>query len=157
MHTLTIRRRLKAPADYLFDSFADATRLARLKGVQRVDELTLGHHERYGVGMQRRVQFARGLWMQEEVLEYDRPDSWTYRIMAARVGGFHHESGRLLFDPLPSGTQVTWTTTFTVPIPLVGTVVERLAGAGLNRWFQRVLTNMDQQYVADRAARHEHA
>lgn len=106
---------------------ADSDRLATLPSV-RVRILRPGRESRDGVGMRRRVGFAGGLHLVEEVVGLEPPHQFDYHLHHI-APGVRHEQGRISFTPVDGGTEVTWSSTFRVPSGPLTPLAE--AGAAL--------------------------
>lgn len=133
MHTITVRRSVAAPPEVMFDLLADPTTYLRFPGVRVGELLRAGEAEPHGVGALRRIQIG-SFRFDEEIVGAERGVFLEYRVIASRPR-LEHERGRIELTPAPTGCAVRWTSTYRVPVPVVGRVIEHLGGRRMARAF----------------------
>jgi uncharacterized protein YndB with AHSA1/START domain len=124
---VTVTRTIPAPVDEVFAMISDSDRLASLPSVG-VQVLQPGHESRDGVGMRRKVRFAGGLHLVEEVVGLEPPHRFDY-FLHRIAPGVRHESGSITFSSVDGGTRVDWSSTFGIPAGRLTPLLE--AGAVL--------------------------
>lgn len=90
-----------------------------------------------GIGALREAT-AIGMWLREEITEYDPPRSYSYRIIRS-FPGFTHEGGSVKLAPLGDGTHVKWVTTYTHPVFSGGKALEAVTSRLLPWNFRAIL------------------
>jgi hypothetical protein len=78
----------------------------------------------------------------EEITGYERPRALDYLIVGINVP-FEHVCGRIRLSPEGDGTHVDWTSSFRVPIPVLGRAIEPAWSLALGRGFRRVLEDVE--------------
>jgi uncharacterized protein YndB with AHSA1/START domain len=136
--SIRIQRRLDAAPEALFEVLADHARYDRFDGVRRAELVTPGEHDRNGLGAVRWVWLGP-LRFEEEVTAYEPPTRLDYLIRDVKGVPFRHEGGSIRLAGVDGGTEVVWTSTFEIPIPVVGALLDRMFARQLERGFGRVL------------------
>jgi uncharacterized protein YndB with AHSA1/START domain len=143
MKTIVVTRTIQAPIERVFDQLTDLANYTAFPGVRRTRFVKEGLQEKNGVGAIREVD-AGVFWLQEEIVGFERPFRMDYRIRQSRPR-IRHESGRMQLRQIADGTEVTWTSTFTVPLPLVGRIAEGVGGKLSELMFTAILHDIDRQ------------
>jgi len=143
MRTIVVHRTLKAPIEEVFDFYVDSAKLAQLPGVRSVTRIREGRTAPDDVGTLRKIDLG-AIWLQEEIVGLQRPSRFDYRIRDARPK-FHHEAGTIAFQTVPEGTEVTWTSAFTLGRP----VLDRLAAPLGAKAFDLVLWAIERKLTAE--------
>lgn len=146
MKTIAVKRTIKAPIDQVFDQLTDLANYEAFPGVHRARFIREGRGSKNGVGAIREVD-ARVFWMQEEILGFERPHRMDYRILQSRPG-IRHEGGSMVLKQTAKGVEVTWTSTFKLPLPLVGGIAESVAGKMSELMFAAFLRHVDRTLTA---------
>ncbi len=137
MRTIHVTRTIPATPEAVFDVLADHAGYARFPGVRKATLVRHGSLEPNGVGALRAMDLGVA-WFEEEITGFERPTRLDYRIVRSRPP-VDHEGGSLTLTPVPGGVEVSWTSTFHVRVPLVGSLVTRLAAWQMARGFAQVL------------------
>ncbi len=135
MAQLHVERTIAAPPEPVFDWLADPAGLTAAPLVLRAGwvEGTSGP----GTGAVREV-IATGMWFREQITAFDRPRSYSYRIVAS-VPAFDHEDGTLTLTPSDGGTHVDWVSAYTHPARGGGKAMEALTSRLLPWNFRAIL------------------
>ena len=142
MKTVRVERTLKAPIERAFDLLTDHANYKQFRAVDDSKLVRIGNGERNGVGAIRWVRINL-LRFEEEITEFDRPTRMSYFIRKVNLP-FEHGGGTIELSPAGEGTRAVWTSTFRVPIPVLGGAVERAVWVpALSRGFRRVLEDVD--------------
>ena len=145
MRTILVRRVLRAPIARVFDVLSDHAGYAGFPGVRSAALVQRGRDEPNGVGAVREIDSGLA-WFREEVTAFERPARMEYVITASRPP-VRHRGGIIRLRTVPEGTEVEWTSTFAVALPLVGGLATALAQRAMTRAFHQVLS------AAERRAR----
>lgn len=139
--TITVRRRLKAPAAALYATLTDPERFARVRGIRSVEVLTEGPDGPASVGTVRRVNLPAG-FLVEEIVAVKPPTQFDYLIRDAAVS-FDHRFGRIEFHDRGDHTEAIWTSTVAFGQPVVGAALALVAAVGSHLAFASALSAMD--------------
>lgn len=144
MATTTVQRRLRAPIDAVFTQLADHARYAQVPGVALAELTRSGQDDPNGVGAQRHFKLD-GAEVWEDIVGFERPTRMEYKIVRMKPNVLRHESGRIVLAAAAGETDVTWTSTFKVTIPLVRRMLEKRIDAQFSDTFNRMLDYVEQQ------------
>lgn len=144
--TVTVRRRMQAPAAALFDVLTDPTNFAGVRGIRSVDILTAGLDGPSSVGTVRRVNLGVG-YLVEELVDLQAPSRFDYRIRAAAVP-FEHRFGRIEFLERDGYTEGVWTSTVGFAVPVIGAGLAIGANITCRVAFAAALREMDRAACA---------
>lgn len=105
---LSFANTLRADAKAVFDAIAhDVTSLPRWYGVIALAEY--GGTEPFGVGTKRRVKLVGGVAFHEEILAWDAPRRYAYRVERTNVPGIRAMAEEWAVLETPAGTRLVWT------------------------------------------------
>jgi uncharacterized protein YndB with AHSA1/START domain len=136
--SIRVERRLDAPPEAVFEIITDHARYDRFDGIRRSELVESGVGAPNGVGAVRCIWLGP-LRFEEEVTAFEPPRRLDYLIRDIRALPFRHQGGSIRLAPDGAGTRALWTSSFEVPIPLVGPAIDRVLALGLERGFGRVL------------------
>lgn len=129
-----------APIDDLFEVLSDHAAYERFDEIKGSELIQVGEQDRNGVGAVRRVKFPGGIMIEEEILTFERPRIFEYRIIKSRPLPFNHEIGRVELEPAGEDrTKVTWTSILEVPVPVIGGFATRRTVKQLNNDFRSII------------------
>ena len=136
--SIRIERRLDAPPTTVFEIVADHARYDRFDGIRRSQLVEPGDPDPNGLGA------VRWLWLgplrfEEEITAFEPPRRFDYLITGVKTLPFRHEGGSIRLEPDGTGTRAVWTSSFEIPIPLIGGAMDRIFKRQLERGFARVL------------------
>ena len=141
MRTLHITRTIPAPPEPVFDRLADHANYGRFRPIHSAELVREGDPPPNGVGALRRIK-VRPLTFDEEITAYERPTRLDYLIVKLNVP-FEHQGGTITLTPQGDSTRVDWSTTFRVPVPLIGPAIELPWLITLRRGFNQVLEDVE--------------
>jgi uncharacterized protein YndB with AHSA1/START domain len=119
-----VRRTIGAPIEAVFDWCVDANNYRSMPGVLRVQVHPADGAEPNGVGAIREMtNLAERIT--EEVTAYERPHRMSY-VIRSSIPPQQHDGATLSFQETNKGTEVTWTTSFKLKIPILADVLTRL-------------------------------
>jgi uncharacterized protein YndB with AHSA1/START domain len=136
--SIRVERRLDAPPDAVFEIIADHARYDRFDGVRRSQLVEQGNPPPNGLGAVRWIWLGP-LRFEEEITAFELPRRLDYLIRDVKGLPFRHEGGSIQLTPDGAGTHAVWTSSFEVPVPLVGGAIDRIFSLRLERGFGRVL------------------
>jgi uncharacterized protein YndB with AHSA1/START domain len=112
-------RQVAAPPEVVFDVLTDHSRYAEITSLRKAELERTGDPEPNGVGAIRSLTVA-GPPMREEVLSYERPSRFSYKILSGLPVRDH--VGTVELQPKDGGTEVTYAVKTTPTVPLAGPV-----------------------------------
>jgi len=136
--SIRVERHLAAPPESVFEILADHAHYDRFDGIRRSQLVKEGSPDANGLGAVRWIWLGP-LRFQEEVTAYEAPSRLDYRITDVKGLPFSHEGGSIRLEPDGTGTHALWTSVFEIPIPLVGSALDRIFATQLAKGFGRTL------------------
>jgi uncharacterized protein YndB with AHSA1/START domain len=122
-----------APVETVFDVLTDHRGYSKISAIRAVELEREGDPPPNGVGAIR-VLKSVGPPLREEVIEYERPTRFAYRLLSG--GPVRDHVGRVELAPHDGGTQIVWhlDTTPTLPVlgPVIAAVVRMVVGQLFN-------------------------
>ncbi|UMB68913.1 SRPBCC family protein [Mycobacterium paraterrae] len=114
MIEFTLRKTTSAPIEKVFDSLTDHAAIADVSMARRSTLDREGVPAPNGVGAIRRIE-AVGPAIVEEIIEYERPTRYAYKMLSGAPVRDH--VGTVTLRPAGSGTEVEWHLRSTPKIP----------------------------------------
>jgi uncharacterized protein YndB with AHSA1/START domain len=136
--SIRVERRLDAPPEAVFEIVADHARYNRFDGIRRSELVEPGDSDPNGLGAVRWVWLGP-LRFEEEITAFEPPRRLDYLIRGVRALPFRHEGGSIRLEPDGTGTHAVWTSSFEIPIPVIGAAMDRIFKRRLERGFAHVL------------------
>jgi hypothetical protein len=133
-----VERRLDATPEGLFEVLTDHARYDRFGGIRRAELPRSGELNRNGLGAVRWIWLGP-LRFEEEITAFEPPTRFDYLIREVKRLPFRHEGGSVRLTPVDGGTEAVWTSSFEIPIPVVGPILDRIFAQQLERGFGRTL------------------
>jgi len=146
MQTITVKRTINAPIEKVFDVLADHGNYKSFPGVSDSKLLKEGTPDRNGLGAVRRIE-TPGVWFEEKITAYERPRRFDYLITACKLP-LEHQGGSLRFESTGGGTEVTWTSTMRLKVPVIGGLLTKLAASKLGQAFGSMLKETERRLAA---------
>jgi uncharacterized protein YndB with AHSA1/START domain len=136
--SIRVTRRIEAPPEAVFDVLADHARYDRFDGIRRSELVETGVPAPNGLGA------VRWVWLgpfrfEEEVTAFEPPVRLDYLIRDVRGLPFKHEGGSIRLTPTETGTDADWTSSYEIPIPVIGSTLDWIFTRELKRGFGHVL------------------
>lgn len=121
MYTIDVSTHINAPIEQVWGLLSDQEAYTFASVVSEAKLLQRGKSEKDGVGAVVRVR-AMGAPVTWEIVAFEPPARLEYRITRVLLP-MRHEKGVLEFTTRGEGTDVRWTSSFEVPVPVVGRVL----------------------------------
>lgn len=137
--SIRVSRRLEVSPEKAFPVLADHARYDRFEGIRRSQLVAPGDPPPNGIGA------VRWVWLgpfrfEEEMTAFEPPFRLDYVIRDVRTLPFRHEGGSIRLSPVDGGgTDAVWTSSFEIPIPVIGSAMDWIFTRQLERGFGRVL------------------
>ena len=138
MRSIRVERRLDARPEAVFEVIADHGRYDRFAQIRRSELVQWGDPAPNGVGAVRWI-WVGPLRFEEEITAFEPARRLDFVIREVRAFPLRHEGTSITFAPAGAGTHVVWASSFEVPVPLIGSALERIISAWLARGFGSVL------------------
>jgi hypothetical protein len=123
--SIRVERRLDAAPEAVFEILADLARHDRFAGIRRSEVITPGDPAPNGVGAVRSAWIGP-LRFEEEITAFEPPRRLDYVVRDVRGLRFRHEGASIRLAPDGAGTHALWTASFDVPVPLIGSAIDRI-------------------------------
>lgn len=120
MASFTLTRAIQAPPETVFDVLTDHRRYAELTPLRKSELEREGEPAPNGVGAIRKLT-AVGPPMREEVVAYERPERFSYKVLSGLPVRDH--LGTVSLEADGAGTKMTYALRTTPTLPLVGGLV----------------------------------
>jgi uncharacterized protein YndB with AHSA1/START domain len=143
MKNITVNRLIPHPIDRVFAVLSNHAGYTAFPGVTGAKLLKHGWDEPNGQGAIRRIELG-AVWFEEEITAFEPPVRMDYLILRSRPA-MEHEGGSLRLEETAEGTQVTWTSTFRIRVPLVSPLVTPLVATVGEKAFARILKAVERQ------------
>ena len=139
MRTVQVRIHVNAPIERAFEAISNHERFLIAADGTKTMVLQAGRSERNGLGCIREVKVGQRAWYVEEITAWDRPYYFEYTIRKASMP-MHHGGSRLSFTAADGGTDVEWSSRFSIPIPILGLFLGATAAKLYTKAFTGMLT-----------------
>jgi len=141
--TIVVGRTITAPIGDVFAVLSDHPRYTAFRGIKDARLLKEGDKEPNGLGAVRRIDLG-SIWFEEEITAFSPPFRMDYRILRSRPP-IEHELGSIRLEETDEGTEVSWTSTFCVRIPLIGRWITGSAAKTGEKAFARIFKAIETQ------------
>ncbi len=135
--SINLERRLDAPPAAVFEVLTDHARYDRFDGIRRAEVIEQGDPAPNGLGAVRRIWIGP-LRFEEKMTAFEPPSGFDYLITRVNIP-FRHEGGSIRLTADGDGTRAVWTSSFEIPIPVVGGLLDRIFATRLERGFGATL------------------
>jgi hypothetical protein len=141
MAKVRVTQHIAGDLDAVFDLISDhETFLSRFPGM-RARIVTPGSPERNGLGCMREVFVGQKIRYLEEIVAWSKPTSFEYLIREASMPIQHYGSRLELSSASNGGTDITWTSHYDIPMPIVGWIVGLYMKSRYEVAFRQILQN----------------
>lgn len=146
MASFTLVREVKAAPEVVFDVLTDHRRYAELTPLRKSVLEQEGEPAPNGVGAIR-VLSAVGPPMREEVIAYERPDRFSYKVLSGLPVRDH--VGTVLLESVGDGrTKVTYALRTTPTMPIAGSVVVAVLKQAIKQLLNGVSSESERRAAA---------
>ncbi len=146
MASFTLVREVAAPPEVVFDVLTDHRRYAELTPLRKSALEREGEPAPNGVGAIR-VLTAVGPPMREEVIAYERPHRFSYKVLSGLPVRDH--VGTVLLEQGGAGTKVTYALRSTPTIPYAGSVVTLVLKRAISQLLNGVSAEAERRAASD--------
>lgn len=146
MADICVKRVFKAPIDQVFEAVINADNYLRLPKLVSVDRVKESVKDKDGIGTIREVKLGL-VWFREEFIYFERPTRVDYRIIKSRPH-FEHQAGSFQFRIVPEGTEVIWSSSYSIPLPLISGLASAFVKPWIEATFLTALFAMEKRFKA---------
>ena len=145
MASFTLVREVDAPPDVVFDVLTDHRRYAEMSRLRKSELEREGDPAPNGVGAIR-VLIAVGPPIREEVVVYERPSRFSYKVLSGLPVRDH--VGTVSIEPSGGGTHVTYALKAIPTVPFAGKVVMLALKRGVTELLNGVVSEAERRAAA---------
>ncbi|MGB7589086.1 MAG: SRPBCC family protein [Solirubrobacterales bacterium] len=145
MASFTLVRQVGAPAETVFDVLTDHRGYGEITPLRKVELEREGEPSPNGVGAIR-VLHAVGPPLREEVLTYEPPLRYSYRLLSGAPLRDH--VGTVELHPEGAGTRITYAVRTTPTLPVGGSLVVSVVKLSINRMLNGVVAEAERRAAA---------
>jgi uncharacterized protein YndB with AHSA1/START domain len=145
MASFTLEREVAAPPEVVFDVLTDHRGYAEITPVRRVELETEGEPAPNGVGAIR-VLHSVGPPLREEVIGFERPGRFSYRMLSGAPVRDH--VGTVSLEPEGAGTKVTYAVRTTPTLPVAGVAVVAVVKLAIKQLLNGVVAESERRATA---------
>jgi uncharacterized protein YndB with AHSA1/START domain len=142
MASYTFEANVAAPADTVFDVLTDHRGYSKISSIRAVELEREGDPAPNGVGAIR-VLKGVGPPLREEVVEYERPSRFVYRLLSGAPVRDHVGTVELAADD--GGTRIVYRVDSTPTIPLAAPVIAAVARVMIRRLFNGIVKEAERR------------
>lgn len=142
-------RRAEAPPEVVFDVLTDHRRYAEFTPMRRSELEREGDPPPNGVGAIR-VLTSVGPPLREEVLTYEPPSRFSYRLLSGAPVRDH--VGTVELRPDGDGTEVVYAVRTMSKLPIVGSAVIGVTKGAIKQLLKGIVAESERRAAAERAA-----
>lgn len=147
MQTITVKRVIKASSERIFEVLSSHEGYTDLPGMNIARLERAGRVDKNGEGAVRYLKSGPA-WFREEITVFERPQRMDYLILASLLP-LEHKGASIRLRETAEGTEVSWTSTFRVKVPLLGGVLSRLLAKQMAKGFGGALKHIDRRLSTD--------
>jgi uncharacterized protein YndB with AHSA1/START domain len=145
MASFTFVRQVAAPPETVFDVLTDHRGYADITPMRKAELEREGEPAPNGVGAIRALHSV-GPPLREEVVSYERPSRFSYKVVSGIPVRDH--LGTVLLTPEGSGTRVTYAVKTTPTLPLVGGAVVAATKLAIKQLLSGITTESERRATA---------
>lgn len=146
MRTIVVKHTIQAPIEQVFDLLADHAHYDQFPGVRKSALIRNGKPNKNGIGAIREIDAGKA-WFREEITAYQRPTRMDYLIVRS-FPPVQHRGGSVQLQKVGSATEVTWTSTVRLKVPLIGDLLTPLLAAQMGKSFKGLLQAIGRRLAA---------
>lgn len=146
MASFTLVREIDAPPETVFDVLTDHRRYAEMTKLRRSELEREGDPAPNGVGAIRTMH-SLGPPLREEVIAYERPYRFSYKVLSGAPIRDHLGTAQLAAEG--GGTRLTYSVRMTPTVPLGGGLVVAVVRRGIEQLLNGVTAEAERRATAE--------
>jgi len=144
MYRIQIEEILDMDIGLVFERLTDHANYDRFPGVDQSELLRTGQPNPNGVGACRKIK-AGPITFVEDIVGYDPPNLLEYRVVKSSPIQIDHRLGIVKLVKQGNQTKVNWVSEFEIPLPIIGRIVESIAGYIFAKSFSKLLKFIEKE------------
>lgn len=144
MVKIDVRKTLNVPIDQVFAMLTDHANYSQFRGIKASRLVREGNGDKNGLGAQRCIE-AGGVTFYEDIVAYDPPHAFEYRIVKMRPPLLKHLLGRVELKAVGEQTEVRWLSDSVVRIPLLGRLLDKRLTLDGSKAFSGILSTIEKK------------
>ena len=144
MFHIHVERTIAKDINTVFEALSDHAAYDRFPGVDKSILMKHGSKEKNGEGALRIIGVGP-LELQERITEFERPLKMNYRIEKSRPFSLDHRRGEITLQRVGDQTRVIWISSGHIKLPLMGHLLDKLAGKQFSKAFAVVLKAIEKR------------
>lgn len=145
MASFTLERGVAASPEIVFDVLTDHRGYAEITPMRKVELEREGEPAPNGVGAIR-VLRSVGPPLREEVIGFERPGRFSYRMLSGAPVRDH--VGTVSLEPAGAGTKVTYAVRTTPTVPVAGAAVVAVTKLAINKLLNGIVVESERRAAA---------
>jgi uncharacterized protein YndB with AHSA1/START domain len=145
MASFTLEREVAASPEIVFDVLTDHRGYAEITPMRKVELEREGEPAPNGVGAIR-VLRSVGPPLREEVIGFERPGRFSYRMLSGAPVRDH--VGTVSLEPAGAGTKVTYAVRTTPTVPVAGAAVVAVTKLAINKLLNGIVVESERRAAA---------
>jgi uncharacterized protein YndB with AHSA1/START domain len=145
MASFTLEREVAASPEVVFDVLTDHRGYAEITPVRKVELEREGEPAPNGVGAIR-VLHSVGPPLREEVIGFERPGRFSYRLLSGAPVRDH--VGTVSLEPGGAGTKITYAVHTTATVPVAGAAVVAVVKRAIKQLLNGVVAESERRAAA---------
>jgi len=142
MYRIQIEEIVDLDIGMVFERLTDHANYDRFPGISHSELLRPGRPNPNGVGASRKIK-AGPITFIEDIVGYDPPNLLEYRVIKSSPIRIDHKLGIVKLSKQRNRTKVNWVSEFEIPLPIIGRIVERIAGYTFAKAFSKLLRSIE--------------
>jgi hypothetical protein len=127
MFTVREERDIDAPIEAVFDWLTTSNNYATAPRMFSGRLIRAGREGGESLGAIRTFRSSIIWWWREEIIAYERPRTFGYQVLRSIPPVYQHHGATIDLTDSGGLTHVTWVTTSSMPVPVIGPALERSA------------------------------
>ncbi len=144
MYRIQIEEILDLDIELVFERLTDHANYDRFPGINHSELLRTGRPNPNGVGACRKIK-AGPITFEEDIVGYDPPNLMEYRVVKSFPIQIDHRLGIVKLVKQGNQTKVNWVSEFEMPLPIIGRIIEKVAGYKFAKAFSKLLKFIEKE------------
>lgn len=144
MYRIRVEEVIDMDIGRVFERLTDHANYNRFPGISHSELLRAGKPNPNGVGACRKIK-AGPITFEEDIVGYDPPKLLEYRVVKSSPIQIDHRLGTVKLVKQGNRTKVNWVSEFEIQIPIIGKIIEKIAGYQFTKAFSNLLKSIEKE------------